>query len=79
MDRNENSIQIVKYNYDNGFHLLNLINELFKRYDGIPQLKENLNTQCVKISGGKEFVVITNLTENLKNLIKIDITKLLSK
>lgn len=79
MDRNDNSIQIVKYNYEQGFHLLNLVSELFKKYDTVPQLKESLTSQNIKFSGGKEFVVISNLNENLKNLIKIDITKLLSK
>lgn len=76
MDRNENSVQVVKYNPNMGFDLNKFVSELVIYYKKQPALIEHM---CdIKVSGNKEFTVIENLTPVIKNLIKIDLVKLLS-
>lgn len=77
MDRNEDTIQIVKYNVDEGFNLVKFTNEVFGFYK---KNESNSYLKNIQISGAKEFVVISGISnkEN-KEKIKKDFIKLLSK
>jgi hypothetical protein len=74
MDRNNESLQIVKYNPKEGKNLKDFMLELFGYY-----YKHNIISEKVEISGGNEFVVINNLSQQSKNIVKRDIIKMLSK
>jgi hypothetical protein len=78
MDRNEDTIQVVKYNNKEGFILNEFVDELFKYYK-TNKVIEKYITENLKISGGKEFVVISNISPILKSILKTDLVKLLSK
>lgn len=78
MDRNEDTMQIVKYNNKEGFILNDFVNELFKFYKTNKTIEKYI-TEDLKISGGKEFVVISHLSPILKSILKADLVKLLSK
>ena len=78
MDRNESTFQIVKYNLNEGFHLNDFVTELIRHYKNNIVINKHL-TENLKISGGKEFVVISNINPIFKNILKTDLIKLLSK
>lgn len=78
MERNETTLQVVKYNPSVGFNLTEFVVELYKHYKQSAEISEHL-TEHVCISGGKEFAVISNLNAFMLNQLKLDLIKLLSK
>jgi hypothetical protein len=75
MERNINTLQLVKYNNETKVDLCKFISELFTYYE-----KNNiLLDERIELSGCKDFIVIKNIPANLKTKIKEDLINLLSK
>lgn len=78
MERNDTTLQIVKYNPKEGFNLKELVEGVITHYKSLESIKKHLN-ENIMINGSKEYVVISNLTPVMKAIIKNDLIKLLSK
>ena len=78
MERNDTTLQIVKYNPKEGFNLKELVEGVITHYKSLESIKKHLN-ENITVDGSKEYVVISNLTPVMKAIIKNDLVKLLSK
>lgn len=78
MDRNESTLQVVKYNPKEGFNLKELVEGVITHYKSLDSIKKHLN-EDLSVDGTNEYVVVSNLTPILKAIIKNDLIKLLSK
>jgi hypothetical protein len=78
MERNDTTLQIVKYNPKEGFNLKELVEGVIIHYKSLESIRKHLN-ENITIDGSKEYVVISNLTPVMKAIIKSDLIKLLSK
>lgn len=78
MERNDTTLQIVKYNPKEGFNLKELVEGVITHYKSLESIKKHLN-ENISVDGSKEYVVISNLTPIMKAIIKNDLIKLLSK
>jgi hypothetical protein len=88
IEKQDNELQMVKYNNKKGFDMIKFVNELksfyLKKYDGSPNMAKLI--ESIEVSGAEEFSAIKNIPnveiEGGKKLISViteDLIKLLSK
>jgi hypothetical protein len=71
----KNELHIVKYNESAQFKVTEMVEELFKFYNGKIKLNED-----IKIKGNNSFTIISNLNDHsLVEKIKTDLNRLLKK